>query len=76
MKKISYVCDRCGETVALIPRTNKIGVPAKARPKRFRIAAFRGWLHPDPYTTTYDELDICEKCRHSFDEWLESGKHV
>lgn len=69
MKKIEYCCDRCCAVFGGKGERRKISIERKK--KSFKLRLFKDWLSPNRiYDMQFDELDLCEDCRKSFDEWL------
>lgn len=70
MKKIEYVCDRCGAVLgAKMPSMQRISIQRKR--KSFKLLLFKHWMSPEArFQYNCDEMELCEDCRKSFDDWL------
>lgn len=68
MKQTIYKCDRCGVVL-------EDGVAKKMRNVytateiRYKLNFFRKWKNEDPLIAKHE---LCEKCRESFERWLNS----
>ena len=70
MKKTEYICDRCGAALgAKMPIAQCISIQRKR--KSFKLLLFKHWKSPEVcFQLNCDEMDLCEDCRKSFDNWL------
>lgn len=70
MKKTEYICDRCGAMLgARRPSAQCISIQRKR--KSFKLLLFKNWMSPEVcFRLNCDEMDLCEDCRKSFDNWL------
>ena len=66
MKRITYICNRCGK--------EKVGHPCVDIPLGERVINDVGWVRIQSKTGFKRDLDLCEDCLKSFAGWFANSK--